>query len=184
MQRILALLTLTKWTRLTVAGCLLFLGCIINYDGVTGLHLSLGPDCTLKNLQYWVKQDGATAKAASPAPPPMTWSTSVQGLTQHFEQTSMRNPVNTADMGHIPDNATAEVSQITLKHDEISTEFYTGHVFPTYELVPTPSSRHQTTTESHWCPIQLDVKPRDCFLQHSQASHLGSSKFRNVGRDV
>ena len=36
-----------------------------NYDAVTGLRLSLGPDCTLKNVQYWVKQDGTTAKAAS-----------------------------------------------------------------------------------------------------------------------
>ena len=79
-----------------------------HYDGVTGLHLSLGPDCALKNVQYWVKQDGTTAKAASPSPPPMTWSNSVQGLTQHFEQMSMRNTVNTADMGHILDNATAE----------------------------------------------------------------------------
>ena len=36
-----------------------------HYDGVTGLHLSLGPDCTLKNVQYWVNEDGTTAKAAS-----------------------------------------------------------------------------------------------------------------------
>ena len=26
-----------------------------------------------------------------------------------------------------------EVSRITLKHDEISTELYTGHVFPAYD---------------------------------------------------
>ena len=70
-----------------------------HYDGVTGFHLSLGLDCTLKNVQYWIKQDG-TAKAASPAPPPITWRNSVQGLTQHFEQMFMRNSVNTADMGH------------------------------------------------------------------------------------
>ena len=57
---------------------------------------------------------------------------------------SMRNTVNKVDMGHISDNATAEVSQITLKHDEISTELYTGHVFPAYELVPT-ADRHRGT---------------------------------------
>ena len=28
-----------------------------HYDGATGLHVSLGPDCALKNVQYWVKQD-------------------------------------------------------------------------------------------------------------------------------
>ena len=34
-----------------------------HYDGNTGFHLSLslGPDCSLKNVQYWVKQDGTTA---------------------------------------------------------------------------------------------------------------------------
>ena len=71
-----------------------------HYDGATGFHTSLGPDCALKNVQYWVKQDGSTAKAASPAPPPMPWSNSVQGLTQHFEQVSMRNAANPVDRGH------------------------------------------------------------------------------------
>ena len=42
-----------------------------HYDGATGFHISLGPDCSLKNVQDWAKQDGATAMAASPAPPPM-----------------------------------------------------------------------------------------------------------------
>ena len=74
-----------------------------HYDGNTGVHLSLGPDCSLKNVQYWVKSDGTTAKAASPAPPPTTWSNSVQGLTRHFEQMSRRNTISAADMGHIPD---------------------------------------------------------------------------------
>ena len=26
------------------------------YNGVTGLHNSLGPDCTLKNVQYWISR--------------------------------------------------------------------------------------------------------------------------------
>ena len=115
-----------------------------HYDETTGFHTSLGPDCALKDVQYWVKQDGTTAKAASPAPPSMPWSSSVQGLMQHFEQTSMRNATNPVDMGHIPDDATAEVSQITLRHDEISTELYTGHIFPAYELVPTADRHHGT----------------------------------------
>ena len=114
---------------------------------VRGFVSLSGPDRALKNVQYWVKQDGTTAKAASPAPPPTTWSNSVQELTQNFEQMSMRNTVNTADMGHIPDNATAEVSQITLKHDEISTELYTGHIFPAYVAGAALLDRH------HWCEM-------------------------------
>ena len=55
----------------------------------------------------------------------------------------MWNTANPVDMGHIPDDATAEVSQITLKHDEVST-LYTGHNFPACELDPT-ADRHQST---------------------------------------
>ena len=100
------------------------------YDAATGLHISLGRACALKDVQYWVKQDGTTAKAASPALPPAPWSTSVHGLTRHFEQMTMRNTANPIDMGHIPDEATAEVVPISLKHDEISMELYSGHIFP------------------------------------------------------
>ena len=65
-------------------------------------------------------------------------------------------------MGHIPDSATAEVSQITLTHDKLSTELYTGHVFPASELVPTADRHHGTRLQLRaiGCPIQLDVKPR------------------------
>ena len=52
---------------------------------------------------------------------------------------------------------TAEVSQITLKHDEISTELYTGHVFSAYELAPVADRHHGTKldvkaigTHFHW----------------------------------
>ena len=137
-----------------MAGCLL--PRVHHYDGNTGfrLSLSLGPDCSLKNVQYWVKQDGTTAKAASPAPPP-TWNNSVQGLTRHFEQMSRRNTINTADMGHIPDDATAEVSQVTLKHDEISTELYTGHIFLAYELVPTADRHHCTRLQLRAIGVQF-----------------------------
>ena len=45
--------------KLEAAGWLLFLGCIIMMEhGVSSLSC---PDCTLKNVQYWVKQDGTTA---------------------------------------------------------------------------------------------------------------------------
>ena len=60
-------------------------------------------------MQYWVKQDGTTAEAASLALPPVYWSNSVHGLTQHFEQMTMRSSVTPMDMGRLPDEATAEV---------------------------------------------------------------------------
>ena len=125
-------------------------------DGATEFHLSLAPHCTLKNVQYWVKQDGTTAKAASPAPPPTTWSNSVQELTQHFEQMSMRNTVSTAELGHIPDEATAEVSQITFKHDEVSIEHYTGHVFQAYEMVPTADRHHGARLQLRAIGVQFN----------------------------
>ena len=68
----------------------------------------------------------------------------MQGLTQHFEQMFMRNTASPVDMRHIPDDATAEPSNIILKHDEISTELYSGHIFPAYELVPTADRHHGT----------------------------------------
>ena len=108
-----------------------------HYDGATGLHLSLGPDCALKDVQYWVR-------AASPALPPVPWSNSVQGHTQHFERMTMRNADTPMDMGHLPDEATAEVSPISLNHDEISMGYYSGHIFPAYELAPTADRHHGT----------------------------------------
>ena len=96
-----------------------------HYNSATGCHTSLGPDCTLKNVQYWVKQDGTTAKAASPAPPPTTWSNSVQGLTQHFEQMSMRNTGNLPDMGHIPDRKGLEHLKVARLYNEV--RFFAGY---------------------------------------------------------
>ena len=143
-----------------------------HYGGATGLHLSLGPDCALKDVQYWIKQDGTTAKAASPALPPVPWSNSVQGLTHHFEQMTMRSAVPPMDMGHLPDEATAEVSQISLNHDEISMEYCSGHIFPAYELAPTDDRHHEITNPSYWSSVQLDPEPRDCLLgcTHWQAT--------------
>ena len=68
----------------------------------------------------------------------------------------MRSAVNTVDMGHIPDNATAEASQITLKHDEIRTELFTGHIFPVYELVPTADRHHGTRLQLKAIGLQFN----------------------------
>ena len=114
------------------------------YSGITGMHNSLGPSCTLKNVQYWVRQDGATSKAASPAAPPTRLGTSVQGLTQRFEQLSMRNASSSAWVGHIPENGSAESSPIALDHDTISAEPYTGHSFPALEMTSAANRHHGT----------------------------------------
>ena len=49
-----------------------------------------------------------------------------------------------------------KVSQITLKHEEISTEFYTGHVFPAYELVPTADRHHGTRLQLRAIGVQFN----------------------------
>ena len=74
---------------------------ISDYNLNTGLHKSLAIDCVQGNPQYWVAKDGTTAKAASPAGPP-SWSGAVQGLTQHFEQMSMRGGAQTSEMRVLP----------------------------------------------------------------------------------
>ena len=55
-------------------------------------------------LQHCIRQDGATSEAASPAVPPTMLGTSVQGLTQRFEQLFLRNasssPTSTANRHH------------------------------------------------------------------------------------
>ena len=43
-----------------------------HYDATTGLHYTLGPVSALQGAQYWMNQDGTTAKAASLAVPPMS----------------------------------------------------------------------------------------------------------------
>ena len=98
----------------------------------------------------------------------------MQGLTQHFEQMTMRNTVNPMDMGHIPDEATAEVSQISLNHDEISMELYSGHIFPACELVPTADRHHGTRLQIRAIGVQfkLDAKSGSCLFcsAHWQAT--------------
>ena len=94
--------------------------------------------------QYWMNQDGTTAKAASLAVPPTLWNHSVQRLTQHFEQMSMRNADQSMDFGSLLDDPTAEAVQTQLSHDEISWEYYTDHLFPALELVPMVDRHHGT----------------------------------------
>ena len=71
---------------------------IHNYNGSIGLHNSLGTDCSLKNVQYWSRQDGATTKAASRAALSSKAGTSVLGLAQRFEQLSIVLPSLSAMM--------------------------------------------------------------------------------------
>ena len=115
-----------------------------HYDATTGLHYTLGPVGALQGAQYWMNQDGTTAKAASLAVPPMLWNNSVQRLTQHFEHMSMRNTGHSTDFGSLLDDPTAETGQIQLNHEEISLEYYSGHVFPALELVPIVDRHHGT----------------------------------------
>ena len=102
-----------------------------HYDSATGLHQSL----SALSAQYWVKQDGTTAKAASLAVPPLLGSSSVQRLTQHFEHMSLRNASSSLDYGSLLDDPTGETTQIQLNHDAVSWESYSAQVFPTLELV-------------------------------------------------
>ena len=96
---------------------------VCHYDATTGLHQSLGPECALRTAQYWAKPDGTTAKAASLAIPP-SWNGSVHGLTQYFEQMSMRSSVHPMDMGSYLDEASAAPAKIQLNHEEVSMEYY------------------------------------------------------------
>ena len=57
----------------------------------------------------------------------------------------MRNAGHSTDCGSLLDDPTAEASQIQLNHEEISLEYYSGHVFPTLELVPVVE-RHRGTS--------------------------------------
>ena len=73
-----------------------------DYNPNTGLHKSLGIDSVQGTSQYWVTKDGTTSKAASPAGTP-SWSGSVQGLTQHFEQLSMKGGAHASEVGSFLD---------------------------------------------------------------------------------
>ena len=116
---------------------------ISDYNPNTGLHKSLAIDCVQGTSQYWVTKDGTTAKAASPAGPP-SWSGAVQGLTQHFEQMSMRGGTHVSEMGSFLDEASDPPEKVQLNHEEVSWEYYTGHCFSNQELVPGVDRHHGT----------------------------------------
>ena len=118
-----------------------------HYDPTTGLHYTLGPAVALQGAQYWMNQDGTTARAASLVVPPLLWNSSAQRLTQHFEHMSLRSAGHPADCGSLLDDPTADSSQIQLNHEEISWEYYSGHVFPTLELVPVVERHHGTSLQ-------------------------------------
>ena len=71
-----------------------------HYDSATGLHYSLG-HASAVDAQYWMKQDGTTAKAALLVVPPLLGNSSVHRLTQHFEHMSLRNAGNSPDFGSL-----------------------------------------------------------------------------------
>ena len=50
----------------------------------------------------------------------------------------------------------AEVTPIALKHDEISMELYSGHIFPAYELVPTSDRHHGTRLQIRAIGVQFN----------------------------
>ena len=56
----------------------------------------------------------------------------------------MRNASSSVSVGHIPENASADSAAITLSHDEISLEAYTGNAFAPRELTPSDYRHHGT----------------------------------------
>ena len=115
---------------------------ISDYNPTTGLHKSLAIDCVHGNPQYWVAKDGTTAKAASPAGPP-SWSGAVQGLTQHFEQMSMKGGAQPSERSFL-DEASDPPVELHLNHEEVCWEYYTGRHFAVPELVPGVDRHHET----------------------------------------
>ena len=115
---------------------------ISDYNPTTGLHKSLAIDCVQGNPQYWMSKDGTTAKAASPAGPP-SWSGAVQGLTQHFEQMSMRGGTHSETKTFL-DEASDPPVELSLIHEEVCWEYYTGRHFAVPELVSGVDRHHET----------------------------------------
>ena len=92
---------------------------------------------------------------ASLAVPPLLWNSSVQRLTQHFEHLSLRNASN-SECGSLLDDPTGEASQIQLNHEEVSWEYYSGHLFSTLEMVPVVERHHGTNLQMHAIGFQFN----------------------------
>ena len=135
--------SLKAWSQWSVGALCLF-------SDVTTLTLS--PDGTNHILsgrprqddQFWIKQPGTMSKAASSAGPP-SWvvSNSVSGLTQQFEQLSVkRSSSESASTGLMPEHTSSSGGlrhPVALIHDEISMEPYSGNAFAHVELAPSSS---------------------------------------------
>ena len=59
----------------------------------------------------------------------------MQGLTQHFEQMSMRGGTQ-SELKSFLDEAADPPVELHLNHDEVTWEYYTGRHFAVPELVP------------------------------------------------
>ena len=68
----------------------------------------------------------------------------------------MRSALPPMDMGQLPDEATTEAAKINLNHDEISMGYYSGHIFPAYELAPTDDRHHSTSLELRAIGVQFN----------------------------
>ena len=74
-----------------------------------------------------------TRSFGSPGYTPPSWSGAVQGLTQHFEQMSMRGGTHTETKSFLDEAS-----------EEVWWEYYTGRHFAVPELVPGVDRHHET----------------------------------------
>ena len=68
----------------------------------------------------------------------------MQGLTQHFEQLSMKGGAHASEVGSFLDDPSDPPKKVQLNHEEVSWEYYTGHCFAIPELVPDIDRHHGT----------------------------------------
>ena len=66
------------------------------FDIATGRHKSILAGRNRKDDQHWITVPGATFKAASPAGPALSTSSSVSGVTQQFEQLPVKTSSSAA----------------------------------------------------------------------------------------
>ena len=63
----------------------------------------------------------------------------------------MRHAVNPIELRSLLDEPTAAAAQIQLNHDEVSMEYYSGHLFPALEMVPIDKRRLSIDTMAPGC---------------------------------
>ena len=69
----------------------------------------------------------------------------MQGLTQHFEQMSMRGGAHTSETKFFLDEASDPPVEVHLNHEEVSWEYNTGRHFAVPELVPGVDRHNETS---------------------------------------